>query len=134
VSVDVAAFFQIPGSVDAIFDIDNAPIAFQPLAIRPAITGASAVIHIDDGETAARPVLNGQTQSSCGRAGPPAMADHEQRRTLTGGPCEVLAPRRIEKREGCPVVRCLKFDRLRNRKISLVNTDLQASLQNLKIV
>src|SRR5713101_5898034 len=41
---------DMPGGVDAIVDIDDAPGALQALAIGAAIPGAAAVIDIDDGD------------------------------------------------------------------------------------
>src|SRR6184192_2092063 len=43
-SIDFAAFLEIPGRVDAIFDINDPPLRFQPLTIRPAVSGAASVI------------------------------------------------------------------------------------------
>src|SRR5438876_10546358 len=34
-SVDIAALFQIPGGVDAVFDVNDAPLPFQPFSICP---------------------------------------------------------------------------------------------------
>src|SRR5262249_52648754 len=43
-AVHIAAVFEISRGIDAILDIDNAPIPFQPLAIRASISRTSAII------------------------------------------------------------------------------------------
>src|SRR5260370_1372372 len=48
---------DMPGGVDAVIDIDDAPSALEPLAVGPAIAGAAAVIDIEHADASAPPVL-----------------------------------------------------------------------------
>ena len=57
-SVHSAASGEVPGTVDAILDIDDAPPAAQPFAIEAPIACAPAVIYIENSKPAARPILN----------------------------------------------------------------------------
>src|SRR5262249_57367188 len=47
---------------DAIVDVDHAPIQLQTVAVGAAESGASAVIHVEHRNAAARPVLNAQIE------------------------------------------------------------------------
>ena len=72
VAVDFAAFGQIARAVDAIVDVDDAPLAVEPFAIRAAVAGAAAVVHVEHGDAAAGPVLNRNlSDAELGDVGPP---------------------------------------------------------------
>ena len=45
-------------AADAVLDVDDAPLALQAIAIRPAVAGAAAVIHVEHREAAAGPELH----------------------------------------------------------------------------
>ena len=60
VAIGQTAFDQILRAGDAIVDIDDAPLAFQCIAVFPAETAAAAVIDVEHAETAAGPELGGQ--------------------------------------------------------------------------
>ena len=58
IAVNFAVRRQKPRALHAIIDIDYAPGAIQSLAIVAAIARAAAIIHIEHGDAAARPILN----------------------------------------------------------------------------
>ena len=68
------------GAAHGVFDIDDAPLPFQPIAIRPAISRAAAVIHVEHRKPAAGPELDLRIEHIRRRAGGSAMGDHQQRR------------------------------------------------------
>ena len=57
VAVDLAAFREIARAVDAIVDIDDAPLAVEPFSVCAAVAGAAAIIDIEHRDAAAGPVL-----------------------------------------------------------------------------
>src|SRR5207247_490757 len=67
------------GAIDAVVDVDDAPLPIQPMAVFPAIAGRAAVVHVEDGEPAAGPDLRPERQAGPCRAGRPAMAGHDER-------------------------------------------------------
>src|SRR6202011_2241109 len=87
-------------AVDAVVDVDNAPIAVQALAIGPAEAGAPAVIDIEHRDAATGPELRGQIERARGRAGGTAVALDQQRRLFLRPADELRIARRIEQAEG----------------------------------
>ena len=53
-----SVFSQVSGRVDTIVDIDDAPLPVQPFPVHSSVSGAAAIVDIDDGKTAACPELN----------------------------------------------------------------------------
>src|SRR5438874_8542367 len=51
---------QKTSAVDAVFDIDNPPVRIEALPVLTPKTCAAAVIHIENGNPAAGPVLNSE--------------------------------------------------------------------------
>src|SRR5262249_23504009 len=136
----IAAVFEISRGIDAILDIDNAPIPFQPLAIRASISRTSAIIHIDDGKAAARPVLSRKPERGWRGARRAAMAyKHEarprfHRRGVSRRRGEMFVLWRVEKGECCLTIRSWKLDRLRCRDVAIVNRQLETAFQYAKFI
>src|SRR5712692_4327288 len=55
---------QEASAVHAVVYVHDSPLAFEPLPIGAAIAGAAAIVHIEDGDTTAGPVLNPQVERS----------------------------------------------------------------------
>src|SRR5688500_6489016 len=53
--INQSALDQIPGAVDVVVDVDDAPRVIQPLPVGAAVAGAAAVVDVEDGEPAGRP-------------------------------------------------------------------------------
>jgi hypothetical protein len=49
-------------SIDAVVDVDDAPGEVQAVAVRAAIAGAAAVVHIEHRDAPAGPVVDPQIQ------------------------------------------------------------------------
>ena len=71
-------------------------LPFEPLAIRAAVAGAAAVVHVEHGKAAARPVLNREVERAGARGGRAAVAHDEQRRRFVRRRGVVAILRRIE--------------------------------------
>ena len=82
VGVDVAPLDEVPAHGGAVLDVGDAPRAAQQVAVGPAVARRAAVVDVDDGEPARRPVLVRQPQHRPGRRRRTAMDEHEQRRAL----------------------------------------------------
>src|SRR5262249_51358813 len=63
---------------NAIYNVDDAPLAVEPFPVFPAITGASTIIHVKDTEATAGPELHRKTECRGGRGGRAATALHQQ--------------------------------------------------------
>src|SRR5206468_3414493 len=61
-------------AVDGVVHIHDAPVPIEQLAVRAPVAGAAAVIHVEDGNPAARPILDPQVQRAGGGGGRSAMA------------------------------------------------------------
>src|SRR5437899_12957551 len=78
VTVDQALLHQVPRGVDAVVDVDHAPVSVEPLSICASITRRTAVVHVDQREAAAGPVLVLEWIRRARGAGRPAVAVHHQ--------------------------------------------------------
>jgi len=58
IAVDLTTVRKITSAIHTIINIDDAPFLVKSFTILPAITGAAAVVHIQDGESATGPVLH----------------------------------------------------------------------------
>src|SRR5262249_47865777 len=76
---DEPASDEEAGAVEAVVDVDDAPVAMQPVAIGAAEAAAAAVVDVKHRDAAARPVLGGETEAARCRRGRAAMALHQQR-------------------------------------------------------
>ena len=72
-------------AVDAVVDVDDAPVAVESLAVGAAKAGAAAVIHVEHRDAAARPVLDAEVERRGGGRGRATMALDEQRRLFACG-------------------------------------------------
>src|SRR5262249_43959016 len=54
--VDLAARDEVAGAVFTVLDVDDAPLALEPIAVGAAVAGAAAVVDVQVGEAAAGPV------------------------------------------------------------------------------
>ena len=59
---------EVAGGVDAVLEVDDAPLPVQPLAVRAAVAGRAAVVDVDDGEAATRPELDAEAERSASRS------------------------------------------------------------------
>src|SRR5690606_41113653 len=82
--VDQPALHQVTRAVDAIFNVSDAPVVAEALAVGAAVAGAPAVIDVEDSKAAARPVLAIQAQVGGGRRSWAAVTGHDERRQLPG--------------------------------------------------
>src|SRR5271165_3646479 len=55
--VSVPGLDQPARAGDAVLDVDEAPLSFEPQPIRAAVAGAAAIVHVEHPNPAARPVL-----------------------------------------------------------------------------
>src|SRR5580704_7569748 len=84
-SIHQAAFGEKAGAVDAISDVDDAPVSLQPLAVGTTEPRAAAVVHIQDRDAAAGPVLDAEVQGAGCRSRGAAVALDQQRWPLALG-------------------------------------------------
>ena len=61
-AVDETFRGQVSSGIDTVVHVDDAPLASKSLAVRTAIAGAAAVVHVDDGEPPRGPELGGQVE------------------------------------------------------------------------
>src|SRR5437773_12513018 len=90
----------MPGTVDAVLDIDDAPFAAKPVAIGATVPSAPAVIHIQNGKPTAGPVLDIPVEGGREGARRPAMGADNQWRQLVCRSREITIDRRVEETEG----------------------------------
>src|SRR6185312_3953673 len=82
VAVDQPLVGEESGSVDAVVDVDDAPLPVQPVAVLAAIAGAAAVVDVEHRDAAAGPVLGPQVEGARGGRGRAAVTLDEERRLL----------------------------------------------------
>ena len=70
-AVDVAPVDQEPRGVHAVLQVDDAPLAVQPLPVGTPVARRAAVVHVHHGEPAGRPVLQlpDRTRARCCSSG-----------------------------------------------------------------
>src|SRR5262249_47187905 len=91
---------DILGAVNAVVDVDDAPVEVQPIAVFAAVAGAAAVVHVENGNAAAGPKLNAKVKCTPRGGGGSAMTFHDQRRLFTFFGGVVWIGRRIEETVG----------------------------------
>src|SRR5215472_15245649 len=83
-------------AVDAVLDVNNAPLAPQQVAIFPAVAAAAAVVDIEHSDSAAGPELDKRFERTPGGRGGTAVTFHEQRWPFSRSRRVVGIGRRIE--------------------------------------
>ena len=74
-------------AVDAVVDVDDAPLPVQAIAVRAPIARAAAVVHVEHGDAAAGPVLHAEIEHAGRERGRAAMAlDHAAAAWCRPGP------------------------------------------------
>src|SRR6185295_11956955 len=79
----------------AVVDVDDAPLALEPLAVRLAVAGRAAVVHVENGEAPAREQLDARREARERGRGGTAVARDDERRQLAIGAIEGPAGRRV---------------------------------------
>ena len=127
--VHLALSNQVPGAVNAVVHIHDAPASPEPVPVGPAIAGTAAIVHIQNGNAPAGPILEPQVKSGGGRRRWPAVALDQQRRQLPGRSGIIPVLRRVvEGISGQPVFGG-KFDTDRRRQITGVHRNRTGLLQ-----
>ena len=115
--VGQAAVGQVACAGHAILDVDDAPLAFQQVAVGASEAGAAAVVHVEHGEAAAGPELGRQFQGAGCHPGRAAVADHDQRRQFARQCFEVFVGRCVMEGVGGAPVRAAVADAARDRQV-----------------
>src|SRR5215510_4200063 len=89
IGIDFTAIGEIASAVNAVVNIDDAPLLVESLSILPSVTGTAAIVDIEHGEPAAGPILNRQTQGRRSRSGWSTMTLHDQWRLFVVGRTKV---------------------------------------------
>src|SRR5688500_2754740 len=84
IGVDVAAQDEMKRAMHAIVDVHDTPVTAQPFAVLPPIAGASAVVDVENGESAAGPILDTKGEYVAGRRRGTAMHLHDEGRLFSG--------------------------------------------------
>ena len=131
--IDVSALGEVAHGRCAVLDIDHAPRSAEPVAILAAVSGASAVVQVDDRDPATREELDLQVERRRHVRRRAAVHQDDQRRQLALGTFVVRIRRRVVE-----TVRRLsagpgELDRLRNRDVPLVQLHLGRSAKNLPL-
>src|SRR6266567_3813936 len=98
-------------AVDAVVDIDDAPVQVQALTKGAAEAGAAAVIDVEHRDPAAGPELGGEIERARGRGGRTAVALDQERRPFFGTTEIVRVVWRVEQAECGIAARGRKFHR-----------------------
>src|SRR5438093_13346310 len=83
--------------VDAVLDVDHAPVAVQALPVSTAVTRRPTVVDVDYREPAARPVLVLECIRRTAESGWAAVTAHHQRRLLPVRRIVVVVAGRVER-------------------------------------
>src|SRR5215472_12061320 len=67
-SINKPLLDQVAGAIHAVIDVNDTPLALEPLAIGASIAGAAAIIHIENGYATAGPVLDLEFKLTIGHA------------------------------------------------------------------
>src|SRR5437660_9183905 len=114
IAIDQATFHQVLCAIDAVIDINNAPLSIEPLAILPAIASATTIIYIQQGKAPASPELPVQTEGAGDGTCWATVAFDNQWRKLSGGRDIIGVVRRVEESMGSESIFRWKLYRLRN--------------------
>jgi len=60
--VNRAPLHKVARAVHTVVHVHDAPLSLQPLTIGPAVAGAAAVVHVEDGDPPAGPILDRQVE------------------------------------------------------------------------
>src|ERR1041384_452587 len=91
---------QIPRAVYAIVHVHDAPTSVQTPTVLAPVAGRAAVVHVQDGEAATRPILNPKRESGRGGRSRPAVTFDEERRAVVLWGGEKAGARRVKERGG----------------------------------
>src|SRR5262245_45344990 len=80
VAVDLSTRDKIPCAIHAVIHIDDTPSTLEPLSVCAAVTRAAPVIHIENRDAPAGPILNRILERCRTGRGWPAVAHNDQRR------------------------------------------------------
>src|SRR5579871_6211047 len=117
-SVDPPYIGQVPRAVHAVIHIHDSPIAVQAQAVLPAETRAAAIIHVQNGNAPAGPVLGTQVQDAGGSRCRAAMALHYQRGPVSLWRLVVRIEGRVEQTKSRPVSFRWKLNRFYTREVA----------------
>ena len=130
-AIDTSFITQMECCSDTIIDIGYAPTTIQCMPIGPAVTGASAIIHVDHGESPARPVPDAQLKFGTGPGCGPAMCQHQQRRKFVGGRRDMGMCRSVEPAVGFLAIGRGEHDVFRCRQKRRVEAQVTSSSKYL---
>ena len=80
VAINITPLDEIVRAVDAVVNIDDAPLTIEAFAIWTPIACTPAVVHIENGKAATRPELDFEVELACGRTGWATMTHDKQGR------------------------------------------------------
>src|SRR3990170_1039447 len=83
IRVGFASVDEVARRIHTVLEIDDAPLAVEALPVRASVAGRASVVHVDDGEAAARPELHVDAEHRSRVPGRAAMAHDDQRWSFT---------------------------------------------------
>src|SRR5579871_2797504 len=103
--IDYSFTSQITSNILAILNIGDSPLQFQHISVGPPIPRATAIVHISDDETTARPILNVEVERAAGRACRSTVTFDEQRWQLSVRRTKVRVSRLVDQGVGSGTIR-----------------------------
>ena len=73
ITINFTALNQEPRSIHAIINVNDSPLLIQSFTIRPAVASTAPVVHIEHRNSSAGPILDAQSQGTCGRRSWPTV-------------------------------------------------------------
>ena len=132
IAVHEAALCEETGTVDAIVDVDDPPLAVQPFAVTPTVAGAPAVVDVQHRDATTGPILPVRRVGRARGRGWTTVAHHQQRRLLALWGDGVTVLRSIEKGVSREAVLGGELNRLRRREVGLVCDGARTPLHDIE--
>src|SRR5262245_7714331 len=131
-AINLTTLHQVARAIHTIIYINDTPFIFQAIPILSAISGAAAIVDIQDSKASAGPILNGQTLRRCHRRSWSTVTLNDQRRQLVARGLVVRILRLIEERVRGQTLLGRKLNRARNRKVRRIKIEIVRPTQCFK--
>ena len=87
--IGIPLFNQVACAVDAVLDVDDAPLPLEPKPICPSVSGAAPIVHVEHADAPAGPILHRKRERARGGRGRPSVDLDEDRNLLAFRPSEL---------------------------------------------
>ena len=127
----VTGLRQVTRGGHRVLDVDHPPLAAQPLPVEAAVSGGTAVVHVDHADAPAGEVRLLDVEPADRVGGRPAVHPDHVRRPLVRRAGRIRVGRRVDQRVHHPAVLAVHLHLARDREIGLVGHVVDVAAQHV---